>query len=105
MAIISNVTQNFTLNPGVWFNYWFRPQNGAWQSGSTIDKDLTTLYPIARPWLPGSWDIDGDEVTVLLEEDGSVSPPRYRHAYALLVKNMNTTAKRSFFIATTELKP
>jgi hypothetical protein len=104
-TIITNVTDNLTLNAGVWFNYWFRPNNNAWQSASTIDKDRTTLYPIARPWLPGSWDIEGDEVTVLLEEDANATPLRYRHAYALLVKNSHPTLKRSFFIAATEMRP
>jgi hypothetical protein len=55
--------------------------------------------------MPDSWDIDGDEVSVVLEEDNSVTPPRYRHRYALLVKNLNTAVKRSFFIASTEMKP
>ena len=57
--------RTFTRNANTWINYWFYPKNGAWQSGQTIDFDTTTLYPIARPWLPGSWDIEGDEVTVL----------------------------------------
>jgi hypothetical protein len=104
-TIITNVTDNLTLTAGASFNYWFRPHNNAWQAGTTIDKDRTTLYPIARPWLPGSWDIEGDEVTVLLEEDANATPLRYRHAYALLVKNWNTAQTRYFFIAATQLTP
>jgi hypothetical protein len=104
-TIVGKVVGPFTFLPGQSYNYWFRPHNGAWQSFTTIDKDPATIYPIARPWLPYSWDIEGDEVTVLLEEDTSVTPPRYRHAYALNVQNHSKTDKRSFFIATSELKP
>lgn len=104
-TIAGKVFGPFTRNANTWINYWFYPKNGAWQPGSATDFDTTTLYPIARPWLPGSWDIEGDEVTVLLEEDMSGATPMYRHNYALNVTNHNTTQKRSFFIATSELKP
>jgi hypothetical protein len=104
-TILANVFGPFTRNANTWINYWFYPKNGTWQSGSTNDFDKTTLYPIARPWLPGSWDIEGDEVTMVLEEDMSGSTPMYRHNYALGVVNHNTTEKRSFFIATSELRP
>jgi hypothetical protein len=104
-TIVGKVFGPFTRNANTWINYWFYPKNGAWQSGQTIDFDTTTLYPIARPWLPGSWDIEGDEVTVLLEEDTSSVPLMYRHNYALNVTNHNTTEKRSFYIATSELRP
>lgn len=101
-TIVGKVFGPFTRNGNTWINYWFYPKNGAWQSGSATDFDTTTLYPIARPWLPGSWDIEGDEVTVLLEEDMSGPTPMYRHNYALNVTNHNTTEKRTFFIATSE---
>src|SRR4051794_18893000 len=104
-TILANVFGPFTRNANTWINYWFYPKNGTWQSGSTNDFDKTTLYPIARPWLPGSWDIEGDEVTVVLEEDMSGSTPMYRHNYALGVVNHSKTEKRSFFIATSELRP
>jgi hypothetical protein len=104
-TILANVVGPFTRNANTWINYWFYPKNGAWQSGSTNDFDKTTLYPIARPWLPGNWDIEGDEVTVVLEEDMSGSTPMYRHNYALGVVNHSTAEKRSFFIATSELRP
>jgi hypothetical protein len=106
MATIKTTITNAITHPaGYWFNYWFLANNGAWQSASTIDKDPTVVYPLARPWLPGSWDIDTDEVTVLLQEDASASPLKYRHAYVLLVKNLSQTAKRSFFLVGTEMKP
>lgn len=103
-TIVGNVFGKFTLEPGWNWNYWFYPNNGAYQSQSTIDWDRTTMHVIARPWLNGSWDVEGDEITVLLEADTSV-PPKYRHVYVLNVKNANTKDKRTFFIATSELKP
>jgi hypothetical protein len=104
-TIVGKVFGPFTRNANTWINYWFYPKNGAWQQASVIDFDTTTLYPIARPWLPASWDVEGDEVIVLLEEDMSSGTPMYRHNYALNVTNHNTTEKRSFFIATSELRP
>jgi hypothetical protein len=103
-TIIGKVTENITLPASSNWNFWFYVNNGAWQSGLTVDKDVTTLYPIARPWLPASWDIEGDEVIALLEEDTSVSPPRYRHVYALNVQN-RATVKRAFNIVYSELRP
>jgi hypothetical protein len=94
----------FTYTPGFWANHWFRVNNGQWQSGLTVDKDTTTFYPLARPWAPNSWDIDTNEPTVMLEEDMSVSPPRYRHAYVLFVQNVGIK-NRSFFLVGTEFKP
>lgn len=104
-TITTSVTNAITHAPGYWFNYWFRPYNGAWLPNTTIDKDPAVIYPLARPWLPFSWDIDTDETFCMLEEDASVTPPKYRHSYVLLVKNMSQTDKRSFFLVATELRP
>lgn len=102
-TITTTVTDMFTMNPGQSWNYWFYPRNGQWQADEEIDKDQTVLYPIARPHQPTHWDIDGDDVTVILESD--TVAPRYRHRYALLVKNLNQSQARRFFIVVSELKP
>lgn len=103
-TIVGRVFGQFTLEPGWNWNFWFYPHNGAFQSTSTVDWDTTTMHLIARPWVNDSWAIDGDEMTVLLQADSS-TPPKYRHAYVLNVRNADTKEKQAFYIATSELKP
>ena len=103
MALTGKVYGKFTLEAGANWNFWFYPNNGAYQSSSTIDWDPTNLYLVPRPWVNDSWDVQSIQMIVVLEVNSS-NPPQYRHSYRLNVKNAGTV-KQTFFIAASELKP
>lgn len=95
------ITSEFVVPPGSSWNYWFLPVGGQWSPLETVRTERRVMHLIARPWFISSWDIEGDEVTVILNNTGTL----YRHAYVLLVKNLHPTNWGLFFIAVSELIP
>lgn len=95
------ITSQFAIPPGSSWNYWFLPAGGEWMTLHAARTDRRVMHLIARPFYFGDWDIEGDEVTVMFQNTGTL----YRHAYVLLVKNLNPTMSDLFFIAASELIP
>jgi hypothetical protein len=106
MPVTSTVVHGpLFLKPGASWFFWYYPHGGAYQTGTTIDKDLTTMSFVPRPFSPDHWEISNQGIIVVLEvTPGTGGTDQFRHSYRVLVKNSGTK-ERAFYIAAAESRP